>query len=176
MKNILPPEPASMTEYQRNYAALVGTNNVLALLESQILNLKVLLSEIPYESEDFAYAEGKWTIKQLVGHIIDTERILCYRAMCVARGEKASLPGFDENAYVENSSVNERSLYDLGHEFGAVREATIVLFRYMTDAELDREGTANNIKVTPRILLYMLTGHFMHHERILKERYASLLL
>lgn len=137
-----------MTEYQRNYAALVGTNNVLALLESQILNLKVLLSEIPYESEDFAYAEGKWTIKQLVGHIIDTERILCYRAMCVARGEKASLPGFDENAYVENSSVNERSLYDLGHEFGAVREATIVLFRYMTDAELDREGTANNIKVT----------------------------
>ena len=176
MKVIAPPVAGTYTEYQKRYIDLITAPNILQLMESHILDLKVLLSEIPYENEDFAYAEGKWTIKQLVGHMLDTERILAYRAMCIARGEQGSLPGFDENAYVNNASFNDRALYDLRHEFGAVRESTIMLFRYMNDAELDRVGTANNTSITPRALLYMIAGHHIHHDRILRERYASELL
>ncbi len=176
MKHINPPKAEALNDYQSTYVNLIGTRNVLSVLESQILDFKALLSEIPYESEDYSYAEGKWTIKQLVGHVIDTERIMCYRAMCIARGEKASLPGFDENAYVNAASFNERSLYDLGHEFGAVREATIALFRYFTDAELDVKGVANNNPTTPRILLFMIAGHHIHHEKVLRERYAEVMI
>jgi hypothetical protein len=176
MKVIAPPVAGTYTEYQKRYIDLITAPNILQLMESHILDLKVLLSEIPYENEDFAYAEGKWTIKQLVGHMLDTERILAYRAMCIARGEQGSLPGFDENAYVNNASFNDRALYDLGNEFSAVRESTILLFRYMSDIELDRVGTANNTSITPRALLYMIAGHYIHHDRILRERYASELL
>lgn len=176
MKIITPPTEGTFTEYQKGYINLVGTNNVLRLLESQVLAFKALLSEIPFENEGYAYAPGKWTIKELVGHLIDTERILCYRALCIARNEQASLPGFDENEYVKHASFNDRSLYDLGHEFGAVRESTMSLFKYMNDLELDRQGTANNNPATPRMLVYMIAGHHIHHERILRERYVPELI
>jgi uncharacterized damage-inducible protein DinB len=172
MKTIAAPSQESMSDYQKGYVNNVGNRNVLQLLESQVLDFKALLSEIPFENEDYAYAEGKWTIKELVGHMIDTERIMCYRAMCFARGEKTPLPGFDENEYVKNASFNSRTLYDLAHEFGAVREGTISLYKYMTEDELDRKGVANNNPVTARIILYMIAGHHIHHDRILRERYV----
>lgn len=172
MKTISAPSQDFMTDYQKGYANLVGDRNVLNLLESQVLDFKALLSEIPFEMEDHAYAEGKWTIKELVGHIIDTERIMCYRALCIARGETASLPGFDENAYVKNASFKERTLYDLAHEFGTVREGTVSLFKYLKEVELDRKGSANNNPTTPRILLFMIAGHHIHHDRVLRERYV----
>lgn len=175
MKLINPPLPGVSSEFHQRYINLVSNQNVLATLESQILEFKALLSEVPFEQEDFTYAEGKWTIKQLAGHLIDTERILVYRAMCIARGEKQSLPGFEENEYVANASFHLRSLYDLGHEFGAVREATIQLFRYMTEEELDRKGVASNTGVTPRIILFMLAGHHIHHVNVLRERYSEVL-
>ncbi|HTF03563.1 MAG TPA: DinB family protein [Bacteroidia bacterium] len=176
MKTIASPAQGIFTAYQQGYIDLVGSRNVLSLLESQVLAFKALLSEIPYESEDYAYAPGKWTIKQLVGHLIDTERILCYRALCIARGEKASLPGFEEDEYVANASFNDRSLYDLGHEFGAVREATLLLFKYLNEAELDRVGTANNNPASARMLVFMIAGHHIHHERVLRERYVPELI
>lgn len=172
MKTIAAPSPESMTDYQKGYVNNVGNRNVLQLLESQVLDFKALLSEIPYESEGYAYAAGKWTIKELVGHMIDSERIMCYRALCFARGEQTPLPGFEENEYVQNASFNERTLYDLAHEFGAVREGTLSLFKYLKDEELDRVGTANGNPVTARILLYMIAGHHIHHDRILRERYV----
>lgn len=172
MKFIAPPAEAIMNDYQKGYANLVGNRNILNFLETQVLDFKALLSEIPYEKEDFAYAEGKWTIKELVGHIIDSERIFCYRALCIARGEAASLPGFDENVYVKNASFKNRTLTDLAHEFGTVREATLTLFRYMNEQEFDRKGVANNNPTTPRIILFMLAGHHIHHEHVLRERYV----
>jgi uncharacterized damage-inducible protein DinB len=175
MKLISPPLAGVASDYQQRYINLVGNNNVLALLETQILDFKALLSEVPFEQEDYAYAEGKWSFKQLAGHLIDTERILTYRALCIARGEKQVLPGFEENEYVANASFHLRSLYDLGHEFGAVREATVQLFRYMTEEELDRKGIANNAGVTPRIILFMICGHHMHHVNVMRERYAAVL-
>lgn len=176
MKSIAPPAEGTMNEYQKRYVSLVGNRNILNFMETHVLDFKALLSEIPYEKEDYAYADQKWTIKEVVGHIIDSERIFSYRALCIARGEAASLPGFDENAYTKNASFKERTLTELAHEFGTVREGTISLFRYMKEHELDRKGMANNNPTTPRIILYMIAGHHIHHESVLRERYVPELI
>ena len=172
MKVISAPAAGTYSEYQKRYVDLLEGKNALAVLESQVLDFKVLLSEIPFENEGYAYAEGKWTIKQVVGHMIDSERILAYRALCIARGEKANLPSFEEDDYVANASFNDRTLNDLAREFGIVRESTILLYKYMSEQELDRVGMANNSNVTPRALAFFIAGHHIHHERVLRERYV----
>jgi hypothetical protein len=172
MKIITPPVTGTYSEYQKRYVDLLAGKNPLSVLESQVLDFKVLLSEIPFETEGFAYAEGKWTIKQVVGHLIDTERILAYRALCISRGEKANLPGFEEDDYVKNASFNDRTLNDLAREFGIVRESTLMLFRYMSEEELDRSGSANGTNITPRALAFFIAGHHIHHDKVLRERYV----
>jgi hypothetical protein len=112
-------------------------------------------------------------VKEVVGHIIDTERIMCTRALCIARGEKQSLPGFDENEYVTAANFDKRTLYDLIREFGYVRESTLAFFKTLTEEDLDRNGIANNNPVTPRALLYIIAGHHLHHLGVLKERYLN---
>lgn len=170
---ILPPPQGTYAPFYDGYVKQIAGKDPIKMLESQVLGLKALLSEIPSEKEDYAYAPGKWTIKQVIGHIIDTERIMTYRALAIARGEKKPLPGFDENEYVAAARFNERSLYDLGHEFGAVREATIALFKSLNNEELDRLGNANNHPVSARALLYIIVGHHIHHEHVLRERYIE---
>ncbi len=172
MKVIAPPSAGTYSEYQKRYVDLLAGKNPLAVLESQVLDFKVLLSEIPFENEDHAYAEGKWTIKQVVGHMIDAERILAYRALCISRGEKADLPGFEEDDYVANASFNDRTLTELAREFGVVREATVLLYKHMTETELDRLGSANGSPITPRALVFFIAGHHIHHDRVLRERYV----
>ena len=171
-REIQPPAPGTYAPYYESYIQKISGKNPLSFLESQVLDFKALLSEIPDELEGFAYAPGKWTIKEVVAHVIDTERIMAYRALCIARGEIVSLPGFDENEYVRHSEANHRSLYDLGHEFGAVREATISLYKSLSDEALDRQGVANNNPVTARAILYIIAGHQMHHENVIRERYV----
>jgi uncharacterized damage-inducible protein DinB len=172
MKVITPPTAGTYSEYQKRYVDLLAGKNPLSVLEKQVLDFKVLLSEIPFEKEGHAYADGKWTIKQVVGHMIDTERILAYRALCIARGEKINLPAFEENDYVANASFNDRTLTELAREFGVVREATLLLYRHMNEEELDRLGMANNTAITPRALVFFIAGHHIHHERVLRERYV----
>jgi uncharacterized damage-inducible protein DinB len=165
------PVQGTYAPYFEPYINLVGTNNPIRVLESLVLGFKALLSEIPEEKEEFRYAEGKWTVKEVIGHMIDTERIMTCRALCVARGEKQELPRFDENDYVVKANFNRRSLLDLGHEFGFVREATITFFKSLTEEDLDRTGIANKHQVTPRALLYIIAGHHLHHDSMLKEKY-----
>ena len=172
MKVIAPPAAGTYSEYQKRYVDLLQGKNPLAVLESQILDFKVLLSEVPFEKEGYAYADGKWTIKQVVGHMIDSERILAYRALCIARGEKANLPAFEEDDYVANASFNDRTLNELAREFGVVRESTLLLYRHMNETELDRVGMANNTQVTARALAFFIAGHHIHHEKVLRERYV----
>lgn len=167
-----PPSETFATYYEKYITRLDG-KDPLHTLESLILDLKVLLSEVPDEKEDFRYAQGKWSVKEVVGHMMDTERIMACRALCIARGEKQSLPGFDENEYVNVANFGKRSLYDLSHEFGFVREATISLFKNFSKEELDRKGVANDNPVTPRALLYIIAGHHLHHQTILQERYLQ---
>lgn len=168
---VTPPATDTYAPYYETYISKLKGQDPIHLLESLVLDFKALLSGVPDEMEDFRYAEGKWSVKEVVGHIIDTERIMCTRALCIARGEKQPLPGFDENKYVEAANFNKRTLYDLSHEFGFVRESTLALFKTLSEEDLDRKGIANNNTVTARAILYIIAGHQLHHVGILKERY-----
>ena len=173
---ITPPEAGTYAPYYETYIGKIKGQDPLRLLEKLVLDFKVLLSEVPDEKEEFRYAAGKWSVKEVVGHMIDTERIMCTRALCIARGEKQPLPGFDENGYVTVANFDKRTLYDLSHEFGFVRESTIAFFKSLSEEELDRKGIANNNPVTPRALLYIIAGHHLHHTGVLKERYLGELI
>ena len=142
-------------------------------MERQIIKMQQLIGEISEEKETYRYAEGKWTIKEIIGHITDTERIFGYRALCIARGEENPLPGFDENLYSLNANFNNRSLYDLVHEFSVVRESNLVMFRSFDEDAKKRKGIANNNKVSIQALLFMILGHEIHHVKIIRERYLN---
>jgi len=121
------------------------------------------------------YAPGKWTINEIVQHIIDTERVFAFRALWMGRAESAHLPGFDQDLFNDHASAKNRQLSDLIKELILVRQSTIWLFDSMTDESLLREGTASNLKMNPLVLGYMITGHLLHHVQILEERYYPLL-
>lgn len=155
------------------YISKVKGSDGLKLLEGQILRVQKEFSLIHADRETLPYAPDKWTPRQLVGHLCDTERIFGYRALCIARGDKHTLPGFDENEFVAAASFNERSLYNLLHEFSLVRESNTALFRTLSDAELDRRGMANNYLISARAIAYAMVGHVNHHLEILRERYLT---
>ncbi len=173
MPMISPPIAGSYDPYFDTYISKVNGKDPIKLLAALVLDFKALLSEVPDELENFRYAEGKWSVKEVVGHMVDTERIMCYRALCVARGEQNSLPGFDENSYVTTANFSSRELYDLSHEFGAVREATLSFFKKISEEDLDRKGIANNKPVSARTILYIIVGHQLHHMAVLKEKYLQ---
>ncbi len=129
------------------------------------------LRYVPKEKGDYAYAEGKWTLKELVQHVIDTERVFCYRALSFARGDNTTLPGFDENFFVDNSGANKREYYDLLDEMDALRISTIHLFESFSDDMLLKIGEASGNKMSVRALGFLFSGHQMHHLNIVKERY-----
>jgi uncharacterized damage-inducible protein DinB len=165
------PKPTEAPAYYQHYTALVKSGDILKELSDQILSVQAFLSEIPQEKEEYAYAEGKWTIKEVLGHIIDTERILAYRAMRFARKDKTILSGFDENAFVANANFNARTLYELGHEFAIVREANLAFFKTFGEEEFDQMGTANKSEVSVRAILFMIAGHAEHHVNVIKTKY-----
>ena len=122
------------------------------------------------EKAMYAYADGKWTIKQVLGHMADTERVFAFRALCFSR-ESVSLPSFDQDVYMQKAAFNSRSLDDIAGEYKTVREATVYLFNSMTEGQWLQKGTASGSPVSVRALAYMIVGHEMHHLKILKERY-----
>jgi uncharacterized damage-inducible protein DinB len=164
-------KPDEMAPFYHTYLNYVAETDVLEQLKSRLMEFKKLCGNIPAEKHDFAYAEGKWTIKQVLGHMADTERIFAYRALRIARGETQNLPGFDENSYVEHANFQDRTLADLLAEFELIRQSTIMLFEHLTEKALDNHGLASNTPVTVRALASIITGHEMHHSHILKERY-----
>ena len=127
-------------------------------------------------SEDklvYRYAEGKWTIKEIISHLIDTERIFCYRALRFARQDKTPVAGFDENDYVEASNANNRAIEELLEEYASVRAASISLFKSFSDADLLRKGMAGSGEVSVRALGFLIIGHEKHHINVIKERYLQ---
>lgn len=124
---------------------------------------------------DRVYAPGKWTVKDILQHCIDTERIMTYRALCISRNETLTLPGFDENLYAQNTTAAARTVEDLMEEYKTVRQATRMLFQHMSEAMILRTGSANDILITPLALAYMVLGHAVHHKNVLVERYYPLL-
>ena len=131
------------------------------------------LSSIPKDKYMFAYGESKWTIKELLQHIIDTERIMAYRALSFARKEKTALPGFEQNDYAANSNANSRTWQSLGNEFLIVRQSTHLLFNSLTEEMLTSEGTANNTILSVGTIGFIILGHFYHHKKIVEDLYLS---
>lgn len=164
-------ESGEFLAYYARYVALVPTGDVLATLETQIEDTVALLDEFGEERAGYRYAPGKWSVREVVGHIVDTERVFGYRAVCAARGEVAALPGFDENAWVAGADFDRRTLNSLMGEFTAVRRATLALFRNLGEAALRRRVVANGAPVSARALAWIVAGHELHHRTLLAERY-----
>ena len=167
------PDFATIPEYYHKYVRLVPEDNATEALASNAEKSHHFLTAIPGEKWDFRYAEGKWSIKEMVQHMIDAERIFAYRALCIARGEKQSLPGFDENTYAAVSGADKRNKQELVDEFATVRKATELLFRSFTDEQLGMTGMANNNTVSVNGIGYIMAGHVLHHLNILRERYLQ---
>ena len=158
-------------EFYSNYINLVEEADLIEALTAQTAQVDFFFIEIEEEKSCLNYAPGKWTLKELAGHMIDTERIMVYRLTCFARNEKAILPGFDEDNYVTNAFFKDRSLFSLSVEFAALRKANMFLFKSLNEEELSRIGNASGKNVSVRALIYMLAGHVIHHANIIKERY-----
>lgn len=158
--------------YWNRYIDLVPEKDPVSVLERQAGELTSLLRGISEERAAFRYAPGKWSIKELVNHVTDAERVFNYRALSIARGDTRSLLGFDEQLFAAHSDADGRSLESLFDELMAVRTATVALFRGLSDAAWDRVGTANDTKIGVRSLAYVLAGHARHHMKVLREKYA----
>lgn len=160
-------------EYPIFYKGYVDTvtDDVLVELDHQINIFQALLKQIPTEKASFAYAEGKWTILELIGHILDTERIMAYRALRFARNDSSPLAGFEENDYVANAHFADRTLESMAEEFEHLRKANLFLIRSMDEVELARVGISNEKPISVKALIFIIAGHLNHHMRILTERY-----
>lgn len=166
------PEP---TEYADSYAgyvkAVAHDRDAVVVLERQLTPLRALGHLTP-EQGAFRYANGKWSVRQVIGHMADAERIFSYRLLRIARGDQTPLASFDENAFADMSNADLRPIADLGAELVAVREATLALVRALDDESLRRMGTASEKPVSVRALAFIAAGHVAHHLAILRERYA----
>lgn len=140
-------------------------------LQKQCDEISDFIKEIKPDKESYRYASDKWTIKEVIGHCVDTERIMGFRALSISRGEKANLNGFDENNYVVNGKFDERSLNSLREEFSYLRKSHILLKQAMSDEQLGIVGQANGAEVSVQAIWYVLAGHWAHHLQIIKERY-----
>lgn len=168
-----PPRFESLSTYYRSYYGYLQGDHLVQSLKEEASTIASLVDIIGMEKELFAYAPGKWTIREVLGHLIDTERILSYRALRISRKDCIELPGFDENEYVKNSNFNTIPVTDLCAEWLSVRAATILLFEHMDEQVLDFIGKANGMEVSPRMLAYMILTHAVHHLKVMEERYLT---
>lgn len=162
-----------VNEYAIFYKKYIDTvsDNVIAELQHQASSFTSFLKGISSDKASYSYADGKWTVKELVGHVIDTERIMVYRMLTIARNDKTALPGFEENDYVKNAHFSERTLVSLADEFAVLRSANMYLIKSFNEEEISRKGLANNLPISVLSLIYILAGHLNHHRAIIQERY-----
>jgi len=153
------------------YVSLVSEDDVLAAMAHQSSETQKLLASIDDAQGAFRYAESKWSVKEVLGHLVDAERIMGYRALAIARGETTSLPGFDEDAYVRSASFDTWRIGDLAESYALVRRTHLVFFSNLPEEAWDRRGVANDHPITTRALAYIIVGHERHHIAVLKERY-----
>ena len=166
------PQPDEYPPFAGRYVSLVGDGPILELLEKQKNSTYNFLTGIHPGKAGLAYAENKWTIKEVIGHMADTERVFAYRALVFSR-EAIELPGFDQDIYMLNNTFNSRQLVDLADEFKAVREASLYLLKSLSETQLMQKGIASHSPVSVRGLAYMMAGHELHHLKILRERYLA---
>ncbi|MGM9476627.1 DinB family protein [Pedobacter sp. GSP4] len=163
------PQPNEYPIWGETYISKVD-RDIFEILNDQIESLPALFRRNA-DKADYAYAEGKWTLKEMLGHIIDTERVFVFRITCFARKEQQPLPGFEEDDYVLNARFDERELEDLIEEFVALRKANLYLFKSLNEDELNRKGIASGREINVKSILFIVGGHIIHHLSVLKERY-----
>ncbi len=167
------PAPDEFADFYAGYIAKVPDGDLVETLARTGREVAALLRSIPESRGDHAYGPGKWTIKEVLLHVIDAERVFGYRALRIARGDPTPLPSFDENAWVPNSGAGRRTLADLVDEFEKVRAATVALFRHLPEDAPVRRGTASNREVSVRALGWIVAGHALHHQGLIRERYLT---
>ncbi len=165
------PVEGSFPPYFSKYINLVAEDDLFAGFQQQQSTVDAYFKAIPEHKQSYAYAEGKWTLKELLQHIIDTERIFNFRALCFARKEAQNIPGFEEDEYAANSHANERSWDSLCDEMIVVRQSTLALFNSFNEADFLKSGSANNKPVTVLALGFMSIGHIYHHINVINQRY-----
>lgn len=167
------PEATEYLPYYGRYISLVPDGDIIAVLSNQIDDTLALLRSISESQAGFRYAPDKWSIKELVGHVIDTERIFAYRALRFARNDQTPLPGYEQDDYIRNASFNDCLLGDLASEFESVRASSLFLFKHLNGEAWMRRGAANESEVSVRALAYIIAGHELHHREILRNRYLQ---
>jgi hypothetical protein len=168
--------PPAESEYATFYAGyvseVIGCDDIVATLAEQRQVLATLPATVPAERETHRYANGKWSVREVVGHLADAERTFGFRAFCFSRGEWQPLPGFDERTYTARAGFDRRPLADLAAELLALRDGNLPMLRGLDDVAWERSGVANNSPISVRALAYVLAGHCQHHLRVLRERYG----
>ncbi len=171
MQTILKPEPGQYKPFSGAYISLVDDNIEVAALQTEFEKMKLFLLSIPENKWEYRYAEDKWTLKEMLVHMIDTERIFSYRALRIARNDSTPLPGFEQNDYVPFSNANGRRVDDMLKEFEAVRSSTYLLFSGFDNTAWDRYTLVDNHPVSVRAILYLVIGHAKHHLKVIREKY-----
>jgi len=169
------PQSNDYAPFYGKYVMLVPDGNFLEILETQPREMKQMLEPLTDAQADFRYAPGKWSIKEILGHVIDAERIFAVRILRIARGDQTPLPGFEQDDYVRVSNAASRTLSDLLEEFAAVRRASIALIRSLDDASWLRRGTASGKEVSVLAIAFIIAGHALHHRNIFQEKYLPAL-
>ncbi len=165
------PAESEFLPYYEKYIALVPDGDVIATLSSQMAETQSLLRALPASVATYRYAPDKWSVNEVVGHIIDSERIFAARALRFGRNDATPIPGFEQDDYVRNATFDAYPLSELASELDAVRRSTVFLFRHMDEQAWTRRGLANNAEVSVRALAYIIAGHELHHRAILSTRY-----
>ena len=167
------PAPGDLPEYYSRYVAHVPDGDIGGTLATQLDDTAALLSGLSEEDALRRYAEGKWSVKEVVGHVADTERVFSYRLLRFSRGDATPLPGFDENEYTPAGRFDERDLAEILAELRAVRAATVALIRGLPAESLERRGTASGGSFTVAAIPWIIAGHELHHRHLLRERYLG---
>ncbi len=165
------PAPTDYASFYAGYVSLVPEEEILPAMEHQSAETQRLLASLDDARGSYRYQEGKWSVKEVIGHITDAERVFGYRAMCIARGETKPLPGFDQNEYMRDAHFDDWRIGDLAEAYALTRRANIVLFRNLPQETWQRRGTASDNPVTVCALAYMIVGHERHHLGVLREKY-----
>jgi len=167
------PKPGEYNAYYDKYISLILGNDIVGTLSSQLPKTIALLSSVSEQDGELRYAPGKWSLKEALGHVIDTERVMTYRALRIARGDQTPMEGFEQDDYVRNGPYASLHLAELVEEFKNVRAATLGFFRNLRDEDWKRRGVANKNDITVRALAYIIAGHELHHRNIFEERYLG---
>jgi len=167
------PGAGEYNEYYHRYIAMVPDGDIVETLRREMAETQALLASVPADREAYRYAEGKWSLREVLGHLIDTERLFAFRALWFARGEVAEMSGMDQEAWVRQSNVAERPLHDLAEEWAALRRANVHMFRSFDAATGARGGVASGFDVTVRALVWMMAGHELHHRVLIRRDYLG---